>query len=193
MTRTARCALLVVVALVVQVALPQVQRTAWAATDEDRKVTRAREQFERGQKLFDVGRFADALVAYQEAYAAFPAPEFLFNIGQCHRNLGHYEEAIFSFQKYLQLKPDAANRPAVEALIAELEAAKKRRDEQLIARKPKDDGIKPPPPSPFYKTWWFWTGVVVVAAAGGVGTYFLLQDDTPGLPGTDLGNVPFTP
>ena len=65
-----------------------------------------------GEKLFALGKFDEALDEYQKAYDAKPLPDFLFNIGQCHRNLGDYEAAIFSFKKFLKLDPEAPNRDA---------------------------------------------------------------------------------
>jgi len=46
-----------------------------------------------------------ALVDYQAAYDAEPLPAFLFNIGQCHKNLAHYEKAIFFFGRDGKLAP----------------------------------------------------------------------------------------
>jgi tetratricopeptide (TPR) repeat protein len=153
--------------------------------------------FSRGEKLFAIGEFADALDEYRSAYEAFPAPEFLFNIAQCHRNLGNYDEAIFSFRRFLELDPDAQNRPAVEALIAELEAKKQERDShKLIPRAGAEPHRPPPPPPPgrpFYKSWWFWTTVSVVVVGSGAGAYWYTTRDRGGLPSTDLGNFPFPP
>jgi tetratricopeptide (TPR) repeat protein len=73
----------------------------------------------RAGTAFKVARFQEALDLYTQAYERFPAPALLFNLGQCNKNLGHYERALFFFQGYLRDKPDAANRAAVETLIAE--------------------------------------------------------------------------
>src|SRR5687767_10367698 len=87
----------------------------------DDPATRAsRRHYERGEKLFALGKFDDALEEYQTAFDAKPLPGFLYNIGQCYRNLGDYDQAIFSFKKYLKLEPDAPNKEAVERLIEEL-------------------------------------------------------------------------
>jgi tetratricopeptide (TPR) repeat protein len=170
------------------VVAPHAPAHAAAADDEAAAKKRARRHFERGEKLFALGRFDEALRAYEKAFEEYPAPEFLFNIGQCHRNLGNYDEAIFSFRKYLKLRPDAANREAVEEYIAELE------EERRNARQ-KDPIVEPPPPppkrrdKPVYKKWWFWTGVAVVA--GGVTAVVITQSGS-GLPDTDLGNIDFS-
>lgn len=162
------------------------------ATDPD--LARARKLFYEGRKLFDLRRFQQALEKYEAAFEAKPIPDFLFNIGQCHRNLGNYDEAIFSFRRYLQLVPDADRRPQIEALIAELQQQKKRAEEKARSAKLLGTPVEQPghPPSrPIYKKWWFWTGVAVVAVAAGATTVALSGGGGGGLPSTDLGNVDF--
>ena len=145
-----------------------------------------RRHFERGQKLFSRLLFAEALEEYEAAYEAKAIPDFLFNIGQCHRNLGHYREAIFSFRRYLALVPDAEDRERVEELIAELEAEEKKANGRKTTPPP------PPPPGgggkPVYTRWWFWTGIAVVA--GGTAAVVIATSGS-GLPSTDLGNLDF--
>lgn len=153
----------------------------------------ARRHYERGQKLFNLQKFDEALDQFQKAYDAKPIPDFLFNIGQCHRNLGDYEAAIFSFKKFLKLEPDASNREQVEKLIDELEQKQQEgNSERLGFRKKKkvDDGPGPTETGdrPMYKKWWFWTGAAVIAVAGGVGIYVATKSDTPD---TAFGNVVF--
>jgi len=155
---------------------------------DDPAMRSARRHYDRGEKLFALGKFADALDEYQRAFDAKPVPEFLFNIGQCHRNLGDYEAAIFSFKKYLKLEPAAPNRDKVEKLIDDLEAKKGRDESQRLGlvKKPPP----PPPPAtetPIYNKWWFWTGIAVVGVAGGVGIYAATKSDGP--PATTLGNI----
>jgi len=160
-------------------------RVAYA---EDPATRAAKRHFDKGQKLFTLGKFDDALEEYQKAFDASPIPDFLYNIGQCHRNLGDYEQAIFSFKRFLQLDPEAPNREKVEIIIDELEDKLERQG----AKKQKEP--PPPPPTadnkPLYKKWWFWTGIAVVGVAGGVGIYAATRPDGP--PDTNLGNIVFT-
>ena len=159
-----------------------------AAHADDLATRAARRHFERGEKLFALGKFDDALDEYQKAFDAKPIPDFLFNIGQCYRNLGDLEQAIFSFKKYLKLEPDAPNKAAVDTLIAELEDKQARGEGAKLVKRPP---APPPPPAehtPIYKQWWFWTGVAVVGVAGGVGIY---EGTRSGPPMTDLGNIVF--
>jgi tetratricopeptide (TPR) repeat protein len=183
MTRLPRLALIGCLA-VANIVLPL--RPAHATEEEDAARARGRKFFKRADKLFNLGRFDEALEEYQKAYEEFPAPEILFNIGQCHRNLGNYDEAIFSFQKYLKLKPDADNREAVESYVVELEAEKARNKDDEPPDEP--DIVPPPPvvdePSPFYTRWWFWTGAVVVLG-GAAATYVILSQEDA-VPDSDL-------
>ncbi len=87
---------------------------------------------------YDVGHFDQALELYTRAYERYPKPALLFDIGQCHRQLGHYERAIFFFQGYLRGQPQAANRALVEKFIADSQ-------QQLDAQRA--SGAAPPPPA----------------------------------------------
>lgn len=160
-------------------------RTAWA---DDPATRTARRHFDKADKLFALGRFDEALEQYEKAFDAKPIPDFLFNIGQCYRNLGDYESAIFSFRKFLTLEPETPRRAAVEQLIDELEAKKAQaellaRDRQVAEKKPESTS------TPITHKWWFWTGMVALAAAGGGTVYLLTRDD--GVPSSDLGNINF--
>ena len=178
---------------------------ARVAAADDPALRAAKLHFERGEKLYALTRFSQALDEYQQAFDAKPIPDFLFNIGQCYRNLGDYDAAIFSYRKYLKLAPDAPNRDKVEQLINELSAKRDQRDterdtQRLGLTRSRDPEAPPPTPAegratdqgaarPVYKTWWFWTvtGVVVLGAAGT--TYALTRPAGP--PSTNLGNIVF--
>ena len=168
-----------------------------AAYAEDPAERAAKRHYERGQKLYNLQKFDEALEQFQKAFDASPLPGFLFNIGQCHRNLGDYDAAIFSFKRYLKLDPEADNREQVEELIDELEQKKAEGDTERLKlgkrKKPKDEE-EPPPENPegapVYKKWWFWTGVAVVAAGAGVGIYYATKS-SGGPPSTDLGHIDY--
>jgi hypothetical protein len=84
---------------------------------------------------YNVGDFDAALADVTKAYKLRPVPALLFNIGQCHRALHHWEKAEFFYRGYLREKPDASNRAKVEELIGEMQ--QKQRDE-------KGPGVVPP-------------------------------------------------
>jgi len=80
----------------------------------------AREHFERAERNYATGNWETALAEYTAAYDAAPMPEFLFNMAQCHRELGHPTDALELYQRFLTEKPDAPNRATVEGLIDEM-------------------------------------------------------------------------
>jgi tetratricopeptide (TPR) repeat protein len=156
---------------------------------EDRATKSAQKHFDKAQKLYNLGKFEQALEEYEAAYDAKPLADFLFNIAQCYRNLEDYDRAIFSFKKYLAEKPDADDRTQVEKFIDELEEKRDAGQGKKFVDKPPPP--PPPPPAaakddPFYKKWWFWTGVAVVGAGAGFGVY---EATKSGAPSTDLGNI----
>ena len=171
---------------------------ARAAHAEDPSERAAKRHYERGQKLFNLQKFDEALDQFQKAFDAKPFPGFLYNIGQCHRNLGDYDAAIFSFKRYLKLEPEAENREQVEELIEELETKKAEADTERLklGKRKRDPDPEDEEPresrdgSPVYTKWWFWTGIAVVGVAGGVGIYYATKSDG-GPPSTDLGHIDY--
>lgn len=148
----------------------------------------AKRHYDRGKKLFELQKFDEALEQFQKAYDASPIPDFLFNIGQCQRNLGDYQAAIFSFKRFLKLDPETEKREKVEELIEDLQRKVDEGNSERLKLKPRP---QPEPPQetgdrPVYKKWWFWTGLAVVGAGTGVGVYLATR---PSAPETTLGNI----
>jgi tetratricopeptide (TPR) repeat protein len=170
-----------------------------AATADKRDGT-AREQFRKAEKAFSIGAFEKALEHYQKAYELDPLPGLLFNMGQCHRNLGSPERAIFFYERFLQLAKDDPQRDMVEALIADQrERLPPERVvlEPPVASSPSGPQLPtvPPPlltPSfeaaiqtsgpapaetaatrkrPLYRRWWVWAAAGVML--GGASAYLL--------------------
>ena len=82
----------------------------------------AKQKVVEGQELYEQARYEEALVAFQDAAAAYASPDFQFNIGLCHERLGEPQAAIRAFEAYLRNKPEATDRASVEHRIAELRA-----------------------------------------------------------------------
>lgn len=78
-------------------------------------------KFRDAQAKFNDRRYAEALDLFQEVYRTFSAPAILFNIAQCHRNLGDWAQAAAQFRRYLRESPDAANAAAVEDTVQQLD------------------------------------------------------------------------
>jgi tetratricopeptide (TPR) repeat protein len=95
----------------------------------------ARAQVKKAQLDYKLARFDEALEGYSHAYELYPSPALLFNLGQCHRNLKHYERAIFFFEGYLREQPriDPDQRALTEDLIAESKGALERENAEAAA------------------------------------------------------------
>jgi len=152
----------------------------------------AKEYFQKASQSYKLGKFEQALDLYSKAYETLPLPAFLFNIGQCHRQLGNHERAVFFFEGYLRDADNAGNRDVVEELIAtskeaiaeeeqrKAEEARKAEEErrraedarmELMMRQEtarqeaaRNGSITLPP---LLREWWFWTAVGAVVVVGG--------------------------
>ena len=125
-------------ALIAALLLALLSPTAARAADPGtraRAEAQARTKFAEGNTAYDKGEFQVALDAYVEAYRLMPLPGFLFNIAQCHRQLGHAERAGFYYRRYLALsKQTPPNAPLVRELIAEMDEAVKKQQEPKPSR-----------------------------------------------------------
>lgn len=126
------------VALAVLVVSAWVPAFAQAATDAEKK-SQAKELYERATRFYDMGKYAEAIGDYEQAYLLIEDPALLFNIGQAYRLWNRPDEAIRSYKNYLRKRPDASNRADVERKISDLE---KIVDERWRA------GGQPVPPQP---------------------------------------------
>jgi tetratricopeptide (TPR) repeat protein len=182
------------------------------AQAKDAAELRAREQFFNGQQAYAAGKYEEALASFSEAYGLQPVPGFLFDIAQCHRQLGNYERAAVFYQQYLELSPSKENAATVRGLLAEARAAEKERKRRLteqerfspdnatrsnaperrwdlegaIAHADQKDGVSAASMSSgsILQKWWFWTGIGVVTA--GTTAYLLTSQRSPD--GNGAGN-----
>lgn len=91
------------------------------AQSESEKKQQARERYEKATRLYDVGKYGEAITEYEEAYLLVEDAALLFNIGQAYRLWDRPEEAIRAYKNYLRRRPEATNRTDVEKKIADLE------------------------------------------------------------------------
>jgi tetratricopeptide (TPR) repeat protein len=107
--------------------------SAWA--EEPAAVEeQARARFAEGNLAYDVGDFGKALKSFSEAYRLKPLPGFLFNMAQCHRQLGQFSRAAFFYRRYLSLLPDTASAPVVRELVQEMEARAREQEARRLER-----------------------------------------------------------
>jgi len=54
----------------------------------------AKEAVRDGSRLYDLADYKSALEAFRKAYFNYEEPSFLFNIAQCHRQIGNTADAL---------------------------------------------------------------------------------------------------
>jgi tetratricopeptide (TPR) repeat protein len=81
------------------------QTAAPMASSEDK--VKAQSLLKEGATLYEQGNLVDALDKFDQAYAAYPSPKLLFNIGQSARGLGRLTRALEAFQRFLTEATDA--------------------------------------------------------------------------------------
>ena len=106
----------------------------------------ARAAFQNALRHYNLSEFSEALASFKEAYRNYPDPSFLFNIAQCHRQLGQKQDAVRSYRAYLREAPTVANRTEVEQLIASLEQSI--REERATMSRPPTGAMSPGSPGP---------------------------------------------
>jgi hypothetical protein len=76
---------------------------------------RAQALLKEGARLYEKGALLPALEKFNEAYAEFPSPKLLFNIGQTSRDLGRFVDAMVAFERFLDEAPEAPADMIAEA------------------------------------------------------------------------------
>ena len=75
----------------------------------------AQSLLKEGAEFYQQGAFADAVEKFDQAYAIFPSPKLLFNIGQASRELGRPVESVEAFDRFLVQAPDSPPELIAEA------------------------------------------------------------------------------
>jgi tetratricopeptide (TPR) repeat protein len=175
----------------------------------------ARSAFKEAQRAYDAGDFQAALKRFGDAYALMPHPDFLFNMAQCHRQLGDYERAGFLYRRFISMVEDPKRVELAKSLLAEAEKkgedskrkgeeqeALRRQHELEIAKLSAQQPVAAPAPAVMVEStpapapeqersvlsrWWLWAGIGAVVAAGAV-TYAVASNQPPA---PSLGEIRF--
>ena len=108
----------------------------WAQSKEELKKAAAR--FEEGERHYKLGEHEEALKKYRESYLLSGEPALLFNIGQCQRILGQDQEALRSYDRFLDDFPETPYRAEIEGHVAALQAkieARRAEEERLAGER----------------------------------------------------------
>jgi len=150
------------------------------------------EHVAQGHRLYQLGRYQEAIAEYRHAYELRADPQFLFQIAESYRQLGASEQALFYYDRYLAAGPDALNRDAAEERVAELESLRARPPTTAtppsLTATPGGAGKKQARPP--WRRWWFWTAIGVVLTAGVTAAALTGRSEKP-IPPTDLGDMKF--
>jgi tetratricopeptide (TPR) repeat protein len=146
---------------------------AQAPRPADVDVEAAKALTKKGLSLYELGKYGEALQSLELAYEKKQVPALLFNIAQCHRQLGHLEPAARLYRAYLRTDPpEPGARQARELLgrvddaIAKQATVQTAAPQELrpaVATTPVPDAaLRPSPPPPREHRRW------PALAAGGV-------------------------
>lgn len=94
--------------------------------------SRAADLFKKSADAYLHGDFAQAIKLLDEAYALDPQPVLVYNMARAHEGLGHIDEAITLYERYLAQEPSSPDRGAIEQRLATL---KRQRDEHAAVEK----------------------------------------------------------
>jgi tetratricopeptide (TPR) repeat protein len=127
----------------------------------------AKSYLDVGLKLYNEGRYEEAIRELRLGYALEPLPDILYTLGQSARKLGRCQEAIGYYRQYLQ-GADAASAGAARFQIERCE--QQLRDARAAAQ-PMVTVAAPPPPAPGPPPRPFYRDALGMSLAGvGLGT-----------------------
>lgn len=142
-------------------------------------VEEARRRFSLGEEQYARGSYEEAYASYEAAYRAAPLPDFLFNMGQCQRKLGHAREALDLYRRFLDASPPEDRRVIVEGIVRDMSvtlpeetAQPANVDGAVGSTRPPPREARPDSPGFFARlrapTWITAAGAVALAGAGGL-------------------------
>jgi tetratricopeptide (TPR) repeat protein len=108
--------------------------------------SQACEHLDRGNNLYDAGSFKEAIDEYKAGEIIESAPVFDYNLGQSHRQLVLYREALWHYDRFLHKgQPTGRLRDAVISFMAEMRAHLENKAQSMppTGREPSTE----PPPS----------------------------------------------
>lgn len=128
-------------------AITMTASTAWAELPKiedlsDEQQTQLVESLDRGRKLYEQGRFDEALTAFQSAYKLFAHPDVLYRVAECQERLGEDAAAIASYEMFLRQVPDAKEAMRIRGTIKILQQRLDKRMQAEIAVRTEPEGAE---------------------------------------------------
>jgi tetratricopeptide (TPR) repeat protein len=146
--------------------------------------SRADEALAKGQRLFQDGKYTEAIEQLRTGYVVSPQPRFLYALGQAYRLNHQCKEAVKAYRDFIRSEPSHSQIASTESNIQRCgeedpsslieEPVKPTPDPKanVVVIPPVENVlVAAPPRTPTYKKWWPWTilGVAVVGVGLGVG------------------------
>lgn len=149
----------------------------------------AREHLTRGNKLYRLREFEQAIEEYKSGALREDAHVFAYNLGQCYRQLGKYDNAIWHYERFLaRAQPTGELKNAIDDFVKQMKAELEKKAMAQKPIEPAADSAKPSPTpaaptvteatehvAPWYTDRVAWALAGAGALATGVGGYFLLD------------------
>lgn len=124
-------------------------RASWAGPFDRPPNTDACAHLDRGNTLYDLGKFEEAIAEFEAGALIQPAAVFDYNLGQANRQLKKYQEALWHYDRFLHSgSPTGKVRDAVIAFMAEMKANLENKAQKMppTDHAPTDPFASPHPP-----------------------------------------------
>jgi tetratricopeptide (TPR) repeat protein len=86
------------------------------------RAQRAQRHARKAAAHFEAGRYPEAIQEYQAAYKIQPDPQLQYSLAEANRLAGNKDEAVASYQRYLEAQPDGPDAPNAHRHLRELGA-----------------------------------------------------------------------
>lgn len=154
-----------------------------------------RAAFERGRVAFDAGDYETALEAFSEAFELTHRPALQYNVGLSQDRLRMDQEALDSFESYLDAVPDSPYLDQVNGRITALRQSVARRNnerERLEAERAEAEAAAAAATEARPSRWWIGVLIGVVVVGAGVGLAVGLTRDGDAFAPSDFGSTTYT-
>lgn len=128
--------------LLVILLMSAITATAHAGPLEKPTNVVARDYLTTGNRFYRLREFGKAIEEYKAGAVREDAPVFYYNLGQCYRQLGRYDDAIWHYERFLERgRPIGEVETSVNGFIAQMKG-------ELEKKAMKQPPVEPAPPSP---------------------------------------------
>jgi hypothetical protein len=125
---------------------PFAMPSAHAGPLEKPTLTEARNHLVLGNKLYNVRSFDEAVAEYKAGALVESAPVFDYNLGQCYRLTGKYQEAIWHYERFLARgKPEGKLLDSVTDFLSQMRSEL---DKKAMTQTPTEPAPTQAPVSP---------------------------------------------